>query len=768
MTTQATSTQPRYEDRPVTEHGEHRQQSSRPEVIQSDLTVVGGGMAGICAAIAAARRGLTVALVHDRPVLGGNSSSEIRVWVNGATGGKYNRYSREGGIMEEILLENKARNPDGNAHIWDMILYEFVRAEPTLRTFLNTVAIRVETEGSRITAVEAHQLMSERCFRFESPLWVDASGDGILAYQAGAEYRVGREARSEYGESWAPLEADSRTLGSSIMFYSKDAGYPVAYHPPKFARDFKKETPPIVERRTDPRDRRCSYWWFEFGGELDTIRDNEAIRDELLAIVYGVWDYIKNSGRFQNVENLQLEWVGSIPGKRESRRFIGDYVLTEHDVVSQRQFPDVVAHGGWSIDLHPPKGLYDEHGEGSRHWHTPGPYGIPYRILYSKDVSNLFLAGRLVSASHVAFGTLRVQMTLATMGQAVGEAAAICREQGVEPREVYQRHIRLLQQRLLDSDQWVIGVKHDDPRNIAPQAAIEASSVHPLGLEPADVRVTLTQDAWLHLSVPEALEAVSLAVEAEQPTELVVEIYREARPENYIPAEKIAERTVELEAAFQWARIPLGFDPGQGQGLFFVVKANPLVKLAGRERVLTGVLAGTVAGSASDPTWRLAPWIPAFRVEPEITVYGAANVADGYDRPYGLPHGWISQPLQPGRPEWVRLVWEKPRRIESVRVTFNTNLTPWYNNLMPQGKPAAPECVRDYIIEGRRNGKWERLIEVQGNYQRVRRHMLASAGSACEYDALQVTVLATNGAPCAEIFEIRVYESGESGATAPA
>lgn len=729
----------------------------KPEVIKSDLTVVGGGMAGICAAIAAARRGLTVSLVHDRPVLGGNSSSEIRVWVNGATGGKHNRYAREGGIMEEILLENKARNPDGNAHIWDMILYEFVRAEPTLRTFLNTLAVGVHTNGSRVTAVEAHQLMSERCFRFESPLWVDASGDGILAYRAGAEFRMGREARSEYGESWAPVEADTRTLGSSIMFYSKDAGYPVAFHPPKFAYDFKKQAPPIVERRTDPRHQRCSYWWFEYGGELDTIHDNETIRDELLAIVYGVWDYIKNSGLFENVENLQLEWVGSIPGKRESRRFLGDYILTEHDVVNQREFPDVVAHGGWSIDLHPPKGIYDEQGEGSRHWHTPGPYGIPYRILYSKDVSNLFLAGRIVSASHVAFGTLRVQMTLATLGQAVGEAAAICKEYGVEPRDVYQHHIHLLQQRLLDSDQWVIGIKHNDPGNIATQARIEASSVHPLALEIGQQRVVLNQDAWLHLSTPEALDAISLAVEASQSSDLRVEIYRESRPENYIPAEKLGDVRVRIETtATTWARIPLGIDPGRGQGYFLVLKANPAIRLVCQERVLTGVLAGTVAGTTEDPTWRVAPWLPAFRVEPEITLYDATNIADGFDRPYGLPHGWLSRPIKPQQPEWVRLTWESPRKIQGVRLTFNTNLTPWYNHLMPQGKPAAPECVRDYNIEGRRNGIWERLIEVRGNYQRVRRHTFDTDAT---YDALQVTILATNGAPCAEIFEICVYES---------
>lgn len=186
-----------------------------PDQRPTDLLVIGGGLAGTCAAIAAARHGLDTALVSDRPVLGGNASSEIRVWVNGATGGRNNRYAREGGIMEELLLENRYRNTDGNAHLWDAVLLDAVRAEPRLRPYLNTVAHGCRMRGRRIEAVRARHVMSERDLEFLPTHVVDASGDGAIAAQAGAEYRVGREGAGEYGEAWAPPEADARTLGNS-------------------------------------------------------------------------------------------------------------------------------------------------------------------------------------------------------------------------------------------------------------------------------------------------------------------------------------------------------------------------------------------------------------------------------------------------------------------------------------------------------------------------------------------------------------------------
>ncbi|HET7558384.1 MAG TPA: FAD-dependent oxidoreductase [Limnochordia bacterium] len=720
------------------------------ETVTSDLTVVGGGMAGLCAAIAAARQGLEVTLVQDRPVLGGNSSSEVRVWVNGATGGKHNRYSREGGIMEEILLENKYRNPTGNAHFWDAILLDFARAEaPRLKLFLNTLITDVEmAEPGRIGAVSGYQLMTERRFRFASRLFVDASGDGVVGAQAGAAFKIGREAASEYNETWAPAEADDRTLGSSVMFYSKDMGEPVPFRPPAFARDFKQNPPTVLAKRLDPKDTRCCYWWIEWGGELDTIGDNEAIRDELFAIIYGAWDYLKNSGKYEGVENLEIEWIASVPGKRESRRFVGDFVLTERDVVAQRDFEDAVAHGGWSIDLHPPKGFYDATGEASRHWHIAGPYSIPYRILYSKDVGNLLLAGRLVSASHVAFGTLRVQMTLATMGQAVGTAAALCVAHDTTPRGVYEHYRGELQQRLLRDDQWVIGVPGADEADLARKATVSATAVERFALEFGEASLELDRPLGLHFAATAQVDAVELLLEAEAPVTLPVALYSEIRPENYLPAEKLGERAVTLAAGRHWVRIEAGAPADAGQGLFLVLGATVGVRVVGERRQTLGVLACPKSGSEADPNWRPVAFTPCFRLTPEQPVYAAANVINGFSRPYGGPNCWRA-PVGAA----LELSWPAAQRIGYVQLAFNSELTPWYNHLRPAGHEKVPELVADYTLEARVGGQWRAVATVAGNYQRIRRHAFEPVAA----DALRLTVTKTNGAPCAEVFEIRAY-----------
>ncbi len=401
------------------------------ERVQSDITVIGGGLAGVCAAVAAARLGRKVALVQNRPVLGGNSSSEVRVWVVGATAHGVNRYARETGIMGEMFVENQYRNPDVH---------------------------EVEADGGEdhrvIRSATGWMMGSERRIRFESPMFLDCSGDGLIGFMAGARYRIGREARHEYGEAWAPPIADDVLLGSTILFYTKDAGRPVKYIPPSFAKDIAKTEIPL-KRVIRSGDSGCHYWWIEWGGELDTVHDNERIRDELWAVIYGIWDYIKNSGKFE-ADRMTLEWVGAVPGKREYRRFIGDYVLNQNDILAQVPFEDRVAFGGWSIDLHPPQGMYS--GEsGSKHLHPDGIYHIPFRSLYSSNVSNLLFAGRNISATHIAFGTTRVMATCATVGEAAGTGAALCVSKAVSPRELCQKHMKELQQVLLRQDAAIKG-----------------------------------------------------------------------------------------------------------------------------------------------------------------------------------------------------------------------------------------------------------------------------------------------------------------------
>lgn len=300
------------------------------ENIEIDLCVCGGGLSGVCTAITAARHGVSVVLLQDRPVLGGNASSEIRLWILGATSHMFNnnRYGREGGLVDEILLENLHRNPEGNPIILDTIMLEKVVEEPNIQLFLNTALIGCDKSGDSIDGVRAFCSQTSLMYTFKAGQYVDCTGDGALSFLAGAPFRVGAEQRDEFGELFAPSTEYGHLLGHSIYFYSKDFGRPVKFVAPSYAlQDVENEIPRFKSFTT--KESGCRLWWIEYGGRLDTVHDTEKIKWELWRVVYGVWDYFKNSGRFPEAENLTLEWVGTVPGKRESRRF-GKSYSTRH------------------------------------------------------------------------------------------------------------------------------------------------------------------------------------------------------------------------------------------------------------------------------------------------------------------------------------------------------------------------------------------------------------------------------------------------------
>ena len=369
-------------------------------------------------------------LAQDRPVLGGNASSEVRLWVLGATSHMYNnnRWAREGGVLNELLLENFNRNPEGNALLFDTVLLEAVRNEPNITLLLNTAVFDVaKKDADTIESVRAFCSQNSTLYDIAAPLFCDASGDGILGFMAGAAFRMGAESREDFGEQFCPDAAFGELLGHSIYFYTKDTGRPIRYVTPSFALDDITKIPRY--KSFNAKENGCNLWWIEYGGTLDTVHDTEEIKWELWKVVYGVWNHIKNSGQFPEAENLTLEWVGHVPGKRESRRFEGDVMMTQQDIIEQREHPDCVAHGGWALDLHPSEGVYSPLA-GCTHWQSRGVFGIPYRALYSRNITNLFLAGRIISASHVAFGSTRVMGTLGVAAQAVAVAAAHCRKDG--------------------------------------------------------------------------------------------------------------------------------------------------------------------------------------------------------------------------------------------------------------------------------------------------------------------------------------------------
>lgn len=411
-----------------------------------DFCVVGGGMAGLCAAIAAARKGLRVVLMHERPVLGGNASSEIRMWICGAGG----RDNRETGILEELALENLRINPQKKFALWDAVLYGAAKAQKNLTLLLNCSCMDGVCENESLKSVTGWQMTTQLFHRVEAPLFADCSGDSVLAPITNARIRYGREAADEFKERFGAVERDAKTMGASCLLQARETTRECRYIPPSFAARFNDGN--VNNRVPDPKNYFENYWYIELGGDRG-IGDSEEVRDELLKITYGLWDYVKN--KKTGYESFELDWVGFLPGKRESRRYIGDVTVTQNDLEGDGDnYPDIVAFGGWPLDDHPPGGFYSAE-PANRSVKTAMPYGISLRALYSENIKNLMFAGRNISASHAALTSARVMGTCAVMGQAVGTAAWIAVRDSVGPRGVYENAMDELRSTLMYDDCYI-------------------------------------------------------------------------------------------------------------------------------------------------------------------------------------------------------------------------------------------------------------------------------------------------------------------------
>jgi len=492
-----------------------------------DLVVVGGGMAGICAAISAARHGVMTAFVHDRPVLGGNASSEVRVGINGAgrTTPVAFKNGIESGVILELMLRNKKVNPQYSFNVQDNISWEMVMEEDNIDLYLNTSMQTSHVEDNKIIYINAFQNTTGKEFRLYAQQFIDTSGDANLAYESGADWTMGREGKDVYGESIAPDVSDNHTMGSTILYTARDTGKPVKFTRPSWAYEI---TADMLGRR-NVHEVSNGYWWVEVGGDdLDTIENAEDIRDELLKYAYGAFDYVKNSGKYPEAENYALDWIGSVPGKRESRRVYGDYILTQNDVEAATVFDDAVAYGGWSMDAHTVGGIRAKtedakKGSGSIFSAVNDLYTIPYRCLYSRNIENLYMAGRCISASHMAMSSTRVIGTCAVLGQAAGTAAAIAKKYGVLPRGVNE-HIHELQQTLLKDDAFLPGIATKDSDDIISNGACKiTASSHKEGAEPHKVnseyarRIEEEENKWISAPMGEVGEWIEIAFE--QPTQ---------------------------------------------------------------------------------------------------------------------------------------------------------------------------------------------------------------------------------------------------------
>lgn len=551
-----------------------------------DVVVIGGGMSGICAALAAARHGARTALVHDRHVLGGNASSEIRMHICGASENLAKPDLEESGILHEIMLDNKSRNDYYNFSIWDMVLFSTVKRQKNLTVYLSTAMESCEMgEGSTIRSIDAYQLTTETHWKISGKVFIDCTGNATLGYYAEAEFRTGSEGRDEFGEPDAPGQPNKERMGNTLLFKAVDRGHPVAFKKPDFARTFTEEELKYrthsavhgaqIKGEVDKAYVRMTsfstssvdygYWWIELPGETDDIIDEyEQIRDELVSCIYGIWDHLKNGGD-HGAENYDLEWVGMLPGSREGRRLIGDYILNENDILSNRQFEDAVAYGGWPMDIHTAKGLYDFDELPSRVISFDGAYTIPYRSYYSKNISNLMMAGRDISASKMAMGSTRVMGTCAVGGQAVGTAAALCIKYDCNPRGA-QEHMRELQQMLLKDDAYIPGIWNEDPKDLARRAKVTATSARE-GCPPENVINGISRDEdghrnlWisgkgrtegemltLHLADRQPVSEVHLTFDSNfhYPIKITLSRKRQAQQRIGVPPELIRDYTVTL------------------------------------------------------------------------------------------------------------------------------------------------------------------------------------------------------------------------------
>lgn len=741
---------------------------------EADLIVTGGGLAGVCCAITAARAGIKVILVQDRPVLGGNSSSEVRLWVLGATShmGNNNRWAREGGVVDEIMTENIWRNPDGNPLIYDTILLEKVTSEPNIRLLLNTAVFEVKKKSAdTIEEVMAFCSQNSTLYELSAPLFCDASGDGIVAFLAGAAFRMGAESEGEFGEQFAPTAEYGELLGHSLYFYTKDTGRPTTFVPPAYA--LKDITAIPRYRRINSQDQGCQFWWIEYGGRLDTVHDTETIKWELWKVVYGIWDHIKNSGLFPEADTMTLEWVGQIPGKRESRRFEGDYMLRQQDIVLQNTHADAVAYGGWSIDLHPADGIFSEK-PACNQWHSKGVYQIPYRCLYSHNVSNLFLAGRIISASHVAFGSSRVMGTSACGAQAVGMAAALCRQRDMHPRDLLQEdRLKALQKALIRTGQYIPQLDLHDEDDLVQDAVITTSSEYVLRSLKADGDYISLDASMAQLLPLKAghIPPMTVYADVKEATVLQVSLRTSSRQSHHTPDVILQELSLPLKPGQQAVFVSLDTFLAEDHYVFVCFMQNENIRLRSSSDRVSGILtvfnktnpAVSNYGAQTPPedigVEAFEFWCPerrpagknlAIDIPEGIALFSAANVRNGINRPTFQPNSWLADNAD-SDPR-LTLTWPEKKTIREIELVFDTDFDhPMENVIYHHPERAMPFCVHAFVICNDRN---EAIIRVDDNHHSLQRIVLPEAVITSR---LTIHLKGTHGNTPPGLFAVRCY-----------
>ena len=734
-----------------------------------DVIVAGGGPGGAPAAIAAARRGAKTLLLQNRPVLGGNGSREIGITFEGAS--SHYAYGREGGIAEE-LRRLRDRQPEFTGD-WTAALEQLTANQENLTIVYNAHVCDVDMEND--TTIRGVTAMDFRNFgktRYTARQFIDCTGDGWLGYYAGAKYRMGREAQGQHKETLAPEQADTQTMSGCIRSdhipFLVRREEPWEYNAPDWVP--KLPTSPAEFGRTIDLPGTRLAWWMEAPNTYDDMYDGEESRDALLLVLLGYLDHLKNHWEEREAAKmLHFHFASITIGRRESRRFVGDYMLTQDDCTEGARFDDAVSYTGWHIDIHHPEGIYSGKKGGLHCSVAANMPHVPFRCLYSKNIDNLLFAGRNISTTHIAMGTTRVQNTIATLGQAVGTAAAMCVQLGESPRGIYQRHMKALQQQLLKDDLYIPEIRNTDPGDPCLAATATASSVCtteefvtrrgiPGDLMPLDRARIVTMGVSNRRGDVDHFY-LKLHNAADEPRIITVRAQAKAgNVDDYAGNENpvfTAQATVPA-AGEHWVEIPITIPVPEN---LYIETCQIYIWIEPAEgiswRIINGLNMYYRYGEMTDDgTWKIRSGKSYF-VQQETPVKimancGPENVNNGYNRIVDKSnYEWVSDPSQ-SLPQWVALSFEKETSINSVSIVFDTDLAnpvvSWSGK-----KPNPGRCVKDYTVEVFDGAKWITVADIQDNFMRKRTHTF----EAVTAQKLRVIVKETWGDPSARIMEIR-------------
>jgi len=710
------------------------------EEIKVRLAVIGGGPAGVCAALAAARSGVPTALLTDRPVLGGNSSSEIRVWTRGATGAG-NLYAEEMGIWGELKLDNFRRNPDGNSIFWDEALLDAVLKEKNLTLFLNTEVFDAEAEDKRIVSVLGTQQGTEALVRVQAEMFIDATGDGSLGAKIGVPYTMG--------------DINRETLSSTILYYTRREDHPVPFMPPEYAYSLE-EIERIIGRGGRVISERMSgsdCWWFEYGGLRDTIKDAQDIALELKRLVMGVWNYVKNSGKF-DADCYTLEWLGSIPGKRESRRMRTEYWLTQEDILTGRSFQDGGFYGGWYMDSHPAGGMNEPEEENCVQIPV-NVYEVPMRCLYSRDFPNLLFAGRNIGVERDVFFSSRIMNTCALCGQAAGTLAAACLQEGLPPGELPEASVQHLRQKLLREDMFIPGLKNDDPGDLARKSQATASS-HLSGAAGKVVGEYSLKDGGFVLFPAKGGGTVRLEIKSEKAGTLKARQYLSMLPNRMRPGKEAGILEWTLEPGVQDIESTVS-QSSHGKFCLWEFEPAPGVRVSLCQPKRTGFL----CGNAKSPQY----FEPVLEYEPDTAeeLYGPGEVLSGVSRPWGSPNVWCAG-AEDEKP-WLELTWQEPVALQKVLLYLDPELCKelpssrarsWEDSHLFSPRETMPAQLvrRCRFLAENDEGELLPLGMVDDNCHRL---VTVELPQPVKTRRLRIEILQTWGDRSAAVYEVRAY-----------